>query len=175
MPTISLSLPASGTVIAAGLHIANYAALQALLNGNLDGNNISSVPQSKLAFNTWQNWTPTLWQGGNVAITSNLSRYFQLGPLAFVTWSFQVNGTGVASNHIEIRDLPIAISANANAQGISKFTEAGVAHWVGMCYKQNSTTIIHQTDGVGNLLGLTPNFVLGAGDNTQGTIMYEAA
>lgn len=43
MPTISLSLPASGTVITAGLHVSNYNDLQALLNGNLDASNLANL------------------------------------------------------------------------------------------------------------------------------------
>lgn len=42
MPTISLTAPVSGTVITAGLHAANYGAIQTLLNGGLDASNLSS-------------------------------------------------------------------------------------------------------------------------------------
>jgi hypothetical protein len=36
MPTISLTLPVSGTTVTAGLHAGNYTTLQTLLNGGLD-------------------------------------------------------------------------------------------------------------------------------------------
>jgi hypothetical protein len=41
VPTISLSLPVAGTTITAGLHSANYGALQTLLNGGLDAANFA--------------------------------------------------------------------------------------------------------------------------------------
>lgn len=42
MATISLTLPTSGTVVAAGLHIANYGTLQSVINGGLDNNNFAA-------------------------------------------------------------------------------------------------------------------------------------
>lgn len=42
MPTISLTLPVAGTTVTAGLHSANYSALQTLLNGGLDTSNWAS-------------------------------------------------------------------------------------------------------------------------------------
>ena len=39
MPTISLTLPVSGTVITAGLHSTNYTTIQNAINGGLDNNN----------------------------------------------------------------------------------------------------------------------------------------
>lgn len=41
MPTINLTLPVAGNGITAGLHATNYAALQALLNGDLDADNLA--------------------------------------------------------------------------------------------------------------------------------------
>jgi len=48
---ITLSLPSPGQKITAGLHSTNYAALQALLNGNLDATNLAdgAVTNVKLA------------------------------------------------------------------------------------------------------------------------------
>lgn len=43
MGTITLTSPVAGTEVQAGLHATNYAALQALLNGNLDNANISTT------------------------------------------------------------------------------------------------------------------------------------
>jgi hypothetical protein len=48
MPTINLEVPSAGQNIGAGLHAANYADLQALLNGGLDGSNLSVVPPAKI-------------------------------------------------------------------------------------------------------------------------------
>ena len=42
MPTINLEVPSAGQDITAGLHATNYADLQTLLNGNLDGSNINA-------------------------------------------------------------------------------------------------------------------------------------
>jgi hypothetical protein len=49
--SITLTIPTAGTQITAGLHSANYAALQALLNGGIDDVNIEdgSVTAAKLA------------------------------------------------------------------------------------------------------------------------------
>jgi hypothetical protein len=43
MPTLTLELPSAGQKILAGLHATNYADIQALLNGNLDGSNINQA------------------------------------------------------------------------------------------------------------------------------------
>jgi hypothetical protein len=43
MPTLTLELPSAGGVITSGLHAANYADIQALLNGGLDGSNINQA------------------------------------------------------------------------------------------------------------------------------------
>lgn len=53
MPTISLTPPTALTVITAGLHATNYAAIQTLLNGGLDNANINSaagIAFSKMSF-----------------------------------------------------------------------------------------------------------------------------
>lgn len=42
MPSITLELPVTDTVVSAGLHATNYADIQALLNGALDGSNIAA-------------------------------------------------------------------------------------------------------------------------------------
>lgn len=42
MPTVSLTLPTSGTVVSAGLHSSNYSDLQTLLNGGLDNDNFAA-------------------------------------------------------------------------------------------------------------------------------------
>jgi hypothetical protein len=42
VPTITLGLPSPGQGVTAGLHSANYAAIQALLNGGLDNSNVLS-------------------------------------------------------------------------------------------------------------------------------------
>jgi hypothetical protein len=51
MGTISLTLPVSGTVIAAGLHATNYAAIQTAINGGIEAVNIAdgSITQAKMA------------------------------------------------------------------------------------------------------------------------------
>lgn len=51
MGTVTLEVPTSGTVVTAGLHAANYADIQAALNGGLDANNLAdaAVTRAKLA------------------------------------------------------------------------------------------------------------------------------
>jgi hypothetical protein len=43
MGTITLNLPVSATVITAGLHATNYTAIQNVINGGIDNNNISNT------------------------------------------------------------------------------------------------------------------------------------
>lgn len=66
MPTITLTLPTSGTVITAGLHSNNYSALQTLLNGGLDNNNIlasAGIVLSKLGQSGAVTSQAPVWNG----------------------------------------------------------------------------------------------------------------
>lgn len=66
MPTISLTLPVSATVITAGLHSTNYTTIQNLVNGGLDTANWASgkiFAPSKLMQEGATIGQGTLWNG----------------------------------------------------------------------------------------------------------------
>jgi hypothetical protein len=73
VPSITLTLPTSGTVITAGLHANNYTSLQNLLNGGLDTANWaagkifapSKFMQEAAALNQAVGWDGSQWSPGD--------------------------------------------------------------------------------------------------------------
>lgn len=71
MPTINLTLPVAGQGVTAGLHATNYAALQSLLNGGLDADNLDDMGASAgqaLVYNG-TSWAPAS-AGAGAPVTS---------------------------------------------------------------------------------------------------------
>lgn len=122
MATISLTLPTSGTVVAAGLHSANYATLQAAINGGLDNNNFAA---GKIFDNT------KIMQGGavggqalvwNVAASQWLPASVGGAPYRKTT-AKAVNSIATA---VDLLNSEITIAAGVmGATGILRFTAYG--------------------------------------------------
>ncbi len=69
MPSITLEVPGAGDDITSGLHASNYADLQALLNGGLDGSNLSSMGALNGHVLRWSGsaWVPGYLVPSNIA------------------------------------------------------------------------------------------------------------
>jgi hypothetical protein len=88
MGTITLEVPSSGTVVSAGLHAANYADIQAVINGGLENSNINAsaaIDLTKLAAEAWSTYTPSWTSSGTAPSLGNgtlTGRYTKIGRLA---------------------------------------------------------------------------------------------
>lgn len=108
MGTITLTLPVAGNQITAGLHAANYAAIQAAINGDIDSANIEdgSVGRTELATITRK--CAMVYQGGTSAGLTTLGwpdgstesrQYFCIVPDDYVSGdiSIKFNRRGAAA------------------------------------------------------------------------------
>ena len=109
MPTISLTLPVSATVITAGLHSTNYTLIQNLVNGSLDNNNIATnagIAVSKLGQSGAATGQALVWNG--------------------TAWA---PGAGVESLPIDLRNPQFASNAGNSFPNVVSLTAHESMHW----------------------------------------------
>lgn len=114
----------------------------------------------------WQNWTPTVSQGGAVAATVNFARYEVKGQTVRVRGQLAVTGAGVAGNAVTIGGLPGALSPvqAGGIVGVIDILDAGTAQYAGVLFVASATTFVGQAHNLTGRIGVTPNFALANGD-----------
>jgi hypothetical protein len=118
--------------------------------------------------------TPTLDQGGAVAITANVSKYIRIGDLVILLIRFGVNAAGTTNNVIEVGGLPYNIASAA--WGICRYADQSVAHYVAFVEKGSAADKLRFIqNGAGAFLGQTPNFAVAATDVVDVLAVYEGA
>lgn len=127
MPTINLTLPVAGQGVTAGLHATNYAALQSLLNGGLDDDNVDSLAPSKLsqmAATTGQVlvWDGSQWEPGNAG---SVLAYGQVTSPVTVTATGAATANTVATAGAITADGTSSILVQAYAPGVSPANSIG--------------------------------------------------
>jgi len=121
MGSITLQLPVAGTTIAAGLHSANYTALQTLLNGNLDATNlapgtIANVPVGSV-FQYAGSSAPTgyLFADGS---EQPRATYSALDAVITTIYGAYTNGSGGAgTSHLRLPDLRQRVPVGKHSSG----------------------------------------------------------
>jgi len=129
----------------------------------------------------WTNWTPTVTQSGSVTIgTPTYCEYKIEKGLAFTWGRLPVTGSGTLNNAIVIGGVPAAIQP----------TESGDdTYIIGECLiKDNGTLYYHGAlvavgasdwriiaHGLGNYVGITPNFGLANGDEITFKALYRVS
>lgn len=121
-----------------------------------------------LTRDAWQNWTPTINQGGAVARTVNYAHYVIIGDTVHIEAEISPTAAGAAGNVIIVGGLPAAIGflhfGAVDVVGKFVYYDNGTAFYEGGVLAQTATTIIFQCHGVGSQLGATPNFAIANGD-----------
>lgn len=127
---------------------------------------ISELEAFFLTRDGWQDWTPTVDQGGAVAVTVTFARYAVLGDTVHIRGELAVTGAGTGGNNIIIGGLPGALSPAYVTGDVGTFRvlDAGTAHYVGVLIIASATTFFGRAHNNGSPIGTTPSFALAAGD-----------
>ena len=199
MPTINLTLPVAGNGITAGLHATNYAALQALLNGDLDDNNLAddavtaakilngAVTASKLTL-PGLDFTPTWTSTGVAPAIGNatvVARYIQIGKFVYVRGSIIFGGTSTFGTGAYRFALPVTAAAGfTSIDPVGRLfgfdTSSGSTYFAGEINILTTNTFrglymnTLPTGSVTEVGALSP-WTWASGDQLHFTFFYEAA
>ena len=123
--------------------------LAAVINGNIDSNNIadSAVTTAKVADNAiittkismpWISWTPTLTNlsGGTV----NYAKYVQIGKAVWFRFSYTLAGAGVTGGVTFTLPVTAASSTADQTLGTAHFVDTGTASYIGLVRQATTTT-----------------------------------
>lgn len=126
----------------------------------------------------WITWTPTVDQGGAVAVTVNYARYIILNEIVVVQARLTLTGAGVAGNEIDIGGQP-AIIEPANV-GILNVIGNGIIQDANLTTIYQGALVANAVgqwktyaDGNAAAIGATPNFALASGDVISFVATYE--
>lgn len=109
----------SGAVVYASDHNTQGALLAALLNGNIDNDNISptaAIALSKLASTAWTSWTPT-WTNVTIGNAVVVGSYIQVGKLVIARLSVVWGNTTSASGNTRF-SLPVTAATYAGTANV---------------------------------------------------------
>lgn len=127
----------------------------------------------------WADWTPTVTQSGSVTVTVTYARYFTAGKLVVLQAKLGVTGTGTTNNAIVISGIPTAIqpasSGGLSVVGTIDIQDTGTAQYVGALIAVGANDLRGLADGLGNYIGITPNFALANTDIISFQAAYERA
>jgi len=122
MSTFTNNNVASGDVVRASDHNTQGANIAAVVNGNIENDNINAsaaIASSKLAglnataFSSWQTWTPTV-TGYSTDPTGTTFYYTQVGKTVHLMMASATNGTSNATT--KTYSLPVAARTLTNAR-----------------------------------------------------------
>lgn len=123
----------------------------------------------------WTTWTPTITQSVAVGRTVTFARYTTIRNVVILTTSLAVTSAGTITNAIVIAGIPIAPANTGTFPTIGEFKifDATVGYYEGSVAPVGVNDFRFHSDGVGNFVGITPNFALASGDNISFTAIYE--
>ncbi len=180
-PDPALSADATGQIgFPAGVAINEFSS-----DGTLAGNSDLAIPTEKSvrtyvdALGTWQNWTPTVDQGGAVSVSVNLARYTVIGDTVHMMASLSVTSAGAAGNAIIISGWDSAIDALAGWNGVPvgtcRITDTGTTDYWGIVYHPSTTALRFIDSVTQGQIGGNPSFALAIGDIIKFSLTYERA
>ena len=144
-----------------------------ILNSEL----INELTAFFLRRDSWQDWTPTITQSGNVTVTVNYARYVVLAQSVIVRAKLTVTGSGTAGNAVVIGGIPTAIqpanSGGLSIIGIGNIQDSGTAQYVGALWANTASDWRLIAHNQTNFVGVTPSFALANGDIIGFQAAYE--
>jgi hypothetical protein len=178
-PDPALSADATGQVgFPAGVAINEFSS-----DGTLAGNSDLAVPTEKAvktyidAVGIWQDWTPTVDQGGAVAVTATIARYTIIGDTVHLLVQLDVTGSGSAGNAVTISNLPAnSIAGVANVPvGVGRISTGGGSNYIGNVEHASTTTLYFRDSVTAAQMGINPSFALASGHKIWFSVMCERA
>lgn len=132
------------------------------------------ISGSGTSLGAWAAWTPTVTQGVGITLTSNNSKYMQIGKLVVGTVYVSFSSAGTASSTITISVPPVTPASGYSGGSIGNFRyfDSGTAHYVGTATLSGTTLINLYRDNTG---GALTSPTIASGDSLLIMFMYEAA
>lgn len=134
MGTITLTLPIAGQKIQAGLHASNYASLQTLLNGGIDGSNLDDMGATSGQALVWNgtSWAPAavagvptgaiFWTGAAAApsgyILGEGQSLLRAGTYAALFAEYGTIHGAVDGTHFNVPDLKERVIVHKHSSGL---------------------------------------------------------
>jgi hypothetical protein len=129
------------------------------------------------AYTDWTNWTPTITQGGSVAITITEAKYCFIGKVCHIYGYLTVTGSGIGGNVIVIGGQPTAVQpARTNIPiGTAYLIDAGVGYYMGNVIDVSATGWQIMVGSTNSVAGVIPNYALANGDLIMFSATYRVA
>lgn len=149
---------------------SQFRADAKIKDANVDA--AAAIAASKIAGPTFGVWTPTLTQGVAVTFTTNYAKYWQFGKLIVAECNLGITGAGTAGSQITVGGLP---AAAFGFFGAMMYFDTGTSWYHGGVQTSTATSCYGAAHGVGNPIGVTPNFGAANGDALMLHVIYEGA
>jgi len=129
-------------------------------------------------FSGWTTYTPTVTQSTAVTVTTNYSKWIQVGRL--VIWNFHLTASsGGSAGSILTISLPTAASATLRTLGSGMIYYNNTPRpYAGIWMANTTTTVALESDDTGNnYWGAIPSLQFAANNSSflAGTLIYESA
>lgn len=143
-----------------------------------DSQKINELSAFFLTTHPWRTWTPTVTQSGAVTVTVTYAVIKNLVDMVFAEVELTVTGTGTAANAISIAGIPTGFQVAGAGLGsrrtigvVNIVDQSTGTHHIGALVANGANDLRGITNGVGNFIGITPNFALA---NDGDTISFSA-
>lgn len=122
-----------------------------------------------------QDWTPTVTQSGSVTFTITHAHYSVIVNTVHLRARLAITGSGTGGNSVSIGGLPFTPLYDTGIIGTIMIIDAGTAFYVGALLFGSSSSLVGRAHGLGNNIGIAPNFALANGDTIDLVGTYERA
>lgn len=134
-----------------------------------------SVPNAALAAEAWTAFTPNVYQGGVVSLSTAAGKKLVLGKLIVASINITANGAGTTGQIIIVRGLPE--SKEAGKPGGGWYSDASVQNYMVQCDWNSATEIVlvAGSSGPTDRFGVSPSMAVAANDQIHLMLVYEGA
>jgi hypothetical protein len=126
---------------------------------------ITGTPDINWMFSNWLDWTPQLYQNGNVTSTVNFAKYLIVGNTIIWTFGISATAAGSSGQSICIRSLPWTFSTSRTV-GSFYYLDQGSSYYAGTAlYVVGDPGLRFITTSAGGYLGTNPAFAVASSDS----------